>query len=160
MIRRTTDEEIDVGQNRLAALFEQSEAKKPPVEIENVEAIQRLLIGSTFPYQGRLWNCPRLPFEVGIELKKLEIEVKRVAKYAMSGIALDEYKMYAQRIARQVWPVLWPTDARGRLKKRLGLMRNPFLKASEAELGGVLGFCLAHRMASTLVADRKSSSEA
>jgi hypothetical protein len=150
MIRRTVEEALDESQNQLDTLFKKVDEKRPPLEIVNVETFRRMLAGSTFSYQGERYRVPRLPFEAGVELKKLELEVQRMNRYVASGMMMEEYRLIARRLAAIMWTVVWPTSRWAIVRKRLGMMRNPFRQATDFELGQVLSFCLAHRMTSTI----------
>ena len=110
-----------------------------------------LMLGAdTFqvPYRGRLYELGHVSFEDGIRLieartgidglKDGEETAERVAAYLRGmryvvGLA-PRYMVPVKRVRRLFW--------------RLRLRRNPFRKATDAEVGHLLGFFLASRMRS------------
>lgn len=165
-LHRTSPEKLQQAQNRLAAILEgRPDSQVPPdvaaggapgqtqtsQSLANVEAIRQLLKLSTFTYGGRTWEVRTLPFELGCQLLEQDIRVRKIAPHVANDMLLTEYRDAARIIADLIWQAVTPAGRWARIRKRLGLMRNPFLEASDADLGGIKDFCLTRRMASTVV---------
>lgn len=175
-IHRTSPEKLQRAQSRLAAVLEgltpepdagaSGGGGETPIapnpsgqQLANVDAMRKLLAITTFRYEGRTWQVKRLPFEIGCQLLEQDIRVRRIATFVASNTLLEEYRDAARKIARILWQIVEPADPWGRWRKRLGLMRNPFLQAGDADLGGIKDFCLTRRMASTVALGGSESSE-
>lgn len=170
-IYRTPPEKLEQAQNRLGQVLEGLPAAEPsgagnggaapaPPNLQslaNLEAIRKILAINSFGYAGRQWRVRTLPFELGCALLEQDIRVRRIAPMVASNMLLHEYRDAARQMARIIWQIVEPADRWGRIRRRLGLMRNPFLRAGDADLGGIKDFCLTRRMASTVVLGGTSS---
>lgn len=148
-IRRTTDEQLDHGQAVLSEKLGAAAANQEPPKLVNSDAVAKMLGAMMFPFAGRIWTVTHISFNAGIDLAKLELQVKEYAKYQPSGLLLEEYRAIVKAIAERVWPLVVPVEGwtlRERVLRAIGWkLPNPFLEASEADLGVILTFCLMRR---------------
>jgi len=122
-------------------------ARAPSHRIRNVGPV--LDLGNTvfFTFRGRAFGVPPVPYQVGRAISAIWTEA--VALGAV--ISEDKTPRYYELIASLpplIWANSYPVGRWRRLRRRLGLFRNPFRKATEAELVDLAGFFRSRRMTS------------
>ena len=140
MIQPHTEERLAQVQ---AALEEELRANQP--EIRNLSATGALFGSDTLEYRGRRYEVPPVPFALGVALLELQERAGRlqgdvagIDPAAELGAILNRAVAIFPQLVRPVgWRrLLWP------------LLPNPFRKASEYEVGELLGFFSGCRMRS------------
>lgn len=121
-----------------------AEAKSPPRPL-NVGAVLDLGELCYFHWRGRSYGVPPLPWKKGAELMDAYLELKGLGESITKENA-DAYYGALKRVARILWKCTRPATRWRRLRKRLRLLGNPFMKASEGELGDLALFYLGRRM--------------
>jgi hypothetical protein len=129
-----TPEEIEANWARHRAQRQKTQA--PPPRTRNVQQVLDLGNLTVLHFQGRQYGVPSVPYKVGLEFVRVAEEVTAFQKITRTNRA--EYEALLTDIARLIWRNCYPL--RGRWLKRLGLLRNPFLGATEADLGEVIRF--------------------
>lgn len=116
-------------------------AQRPQVPAPRTQNVQHVLdMGNTifFIFQGRPYGVPALPYKAGLQFVEVQADLERFQK-GLPRKDLPEYRQILDRLARLIWRHCYPTGFR-RVLRALGLMRNPFEGATEAELGERLRF--------------------
>lgn len=133
-IRLVPPEVIEANWARHRA--QQRKTQGPAPKSRNVQEV--LDIGSllVLHFQGRQYGVPPVPYRVGLEFVRVAEEVTEFQKLTRAN--RSQYQDLLTDIARLIWRNCYPL--RGRWLRRLGLMRNPFLGATEADLGEVIRF--------------------
>lgn len=125
-----------------------TERPRPPTQIRNARMV--LDFGSTlfFSFQGRAYGIPPLPYKVGQQLMLL------TSTAAAFGTLTPETMPQYDALIRQLPALLWrQTRVVGRVRqglRRMGLLRNPFLRATEKELVDLATFFQTSRMRSSV----------
>jgi len=118
-----------------------------PTGARNLAAVLDLGNAVYFTFRGRAYGVPPLPWAAGAALHALWTQA---LAYPSPLTAETQPAYYA--LIRQLPPLLWrytrPVGAWRRLRRRLGLLRNPFRTASERELVELADFFLSRRMTS------------
>lgn len=136
-IERVSREEMD---RRHAA----KRPKRATVHVPKALNTQQVLdLGNLvfFTFRGRAYGVPPLPYRDGLELSDLEAQ----ARSFVGRVTLDtlpEYHALVKTIPRKLWRLTRSVGPLRRVLRALGLLRNPFTKMTEAELGELLGFFL------------------
>lgn len=128
-------------------------ADEPVSKQRNVEPILSLGDVRYFSYRHGVYRVPPVPFKLGQRVLDSHVKVLAHAKQvAMTGDMAPTKAYYAElaRLARLLWTHIRPTGKFRRLLWRLGLLRNPFAVASEAEMKAVTSFFLQGRMTSSV----------
>lgn len=128
-------------------------------EQRNVEPV--LSLGSTryVTFGPRTYRVPPLPYRLGQRTLDLHIKILADAKQvALTGDRKAMKAFYEKhgQMAKLLWSHIRPLGMFRRVLWRLGLMRNPFKNASEAEMKAIVDFFLEGRMKSSV----RSMSEA
>jgi hypothetical protein len=122
-------------------------AQGPPPKPRNVTAILDLGNLVYFTFRGRAYGVPPLPYKAGQRLLTLWVEALQFT----GSLTVETAPRYFA-ILRQVPGLLWrhtrPCGPLRRALKRLHLHRNPFHRATEAELVELASFFLRRRMTS------------
>ena len=129
-----TPEEIDANWARHRAQHRATQA--PPPRTRNVQQVLDLGNLTVLHFQGRQYGVPSVPYKVGLEFVRVAEEVTEFQKLTRAN--RSEYEALLTDIARLIWRNCYPLGRRW--MKRLGLLRNPFLGATEADLGEVIRF--------------------
>lgn len=131
-------------------------------QIERLRNVTTVLaLGETryITFRKRVYRVDPVPFKMGQRVLDLNVQVITDLKtLAVKGKKEDSAHLYTtlHTLALILWTHLQPTKRWRRLFKRLRLLRNPCLLASERELMDLTNFFLQCRMASSV----RSSSEA
>lgn len=122
-------------------------------EQRNVEAVLSLGATRYITYRNRTYRIPPVPFKLGQKVLDLNIKIladaKHVALTGQDAAAQSFYKKMDQ-MARVLWTHVQPIGKFSRMLWRLGLKRNPFRQASEAEMKAIIDFFLQGRMTSSV----------
>ena len=120
------------------------EGTTPPPAQRNVREV--LDLGTTLyvSFRGRAYGVPPLPWREGQRLVAAYGEALRLPAL-ISPAERETYTRVMGEITDTLWRNTRPVGWFWRALKRLGLLRNPFAAASDAELGELLDFFLASR---------------
>lgn len=94
---------------------------------------------------GIFYDVPVVPVPQGLQLQRLYGEIKNAQKPGEEFL-LAHYEMTLRKVLDVIWSLSVPTSFIKRFRKRFGLMRNPFLTASEGDIASLLSFFLVRRM--------------
>jgi hypothetical protein len=97
-----------------------------------------------FLFRGRAYGVPPLPYKAGLELLELWTEASDLGSN-MSHAVARRYGAIIRRIAVLLWKHTRVVGKGRRMLRRLGLFRNPFAEATEAELVDLAARFLARR---------------
>ena len=100
------------------------------------------------PYRGRGYELGYVSFEDGLRLAEASAAIKALGEEDPTPAASEAYLDAMRLVVRMAPRYLLPVEPVRRLFWRLRLMRNPFRRATDAEVGHLLGFFLASQMRS------------
>ena len=100
------------------------------------------------PYDGRGYVLGYVSFEDGIRLMEAKASVDALQDSDPTPEAVSAYRDAMRVIVGMAPRYLLPIERVRRFFWRLGLLRNPWRTATDAEVGQLLGFFLACRMRS------------
>ena len=127
------------------------EREGPPPRARNVRAT-RLLVGADqlcIEYRGRTYELLPVEFGDGVLLAECRALVDAIEDDAkLTPELVREYLIALRKVVALAPKYLRPVGRVRRLLWLLGLRRNPYRRATEAELGQLLGFFLGCRMRS------------
>ena len=121
---------------------------RPP---ENGRAMLLLTGADTveIPYKGTLYELLHISFEDGLVCVIAKAAIEGLEGESITPETVDAYRAAMRSVVALVPRYLRPVRGRlRRLRWRLGLHRNPFRRATDAEVGQLLGFFLGCRMRS------------
>jgi hypothetical protein len=152
---RTPREEMD--RRHAAADQRRRPAEEDDRGERNVQPI--LSLGSTefFRFRGKPYGVPPVPWKAGKELHRVYVQARRYGLLKDEKTA-DAYFALIARLPAMLWSLTRPVGRFRRLLRRVGLHRNPFRQATEAELVELAGFFLTLRSTSSI--SLQSTSEA
>jgi hypothetical protein len=104
-------------------------------------------------FGGRTYACPPVPFKLGERVSVIYTRaLTHAKKVAMTGDAQANHQYHKDLavLARLLWKHYRPAKQWRRIFRRLGLLRNPFLRASEKELQALTDFFFQCRMMSSV----------
>lgn len=120
----------------------------------NVDAVKKLGTARTFEFpehSGILYDVPRVPYKVGLEINDLWIRLREHGKHPEGRGVPQIYKRLLDDVVKVSWEKLViPRSRIRRLRKRMGWLKNPLRHMAEADLAELVGFFLARRMAATV----------
>lgn len=127
------------------------EPVRPPAR--NVAAILTLGDSTYFNFRGRAFGVPPLPWKLGERLLAAYLRAVDAAEAmrhgALRGHAsadrMAEYYAALGEITGMLWKLCRPASKFWRTVRAVGLMRNPFLAATERELLDLADFFLQRR---------------
>ncbi len=103
------------------------------------------------PYRGRMYELRPVSFEDGVRLAEVRSVFERIERTnEPSAEEFDAYLQGLRTVARMAKKYARPVGVVRRLLWTLRFSRNPFRRATEAELGLLLGFLLGCRMRSSV----------
>lgn len=149
---------VKVSRNRLEELAHESYVRafsgreSPRGRVRNLEPTL-IVLGERsieIPFRGRMYELQPVSFTDGVRLLEAKNAIDVVAHGEPSRADILAYRAALRRIVRMTRKYLLP---RGRLRQvawRMRLGRNPFRKATEAELGEILGFFYGCRTSSAV----------
>ena len=111
------------------------------------------------PYRGRLYELGYVSFEDGIRLIEARTAITALEDGEETPEKISAYLRSMRFIVRLAPRYMVPVRPVRRLFWRLRLRRNPFRKATDAEVGHLLGFFLASRMRSRVPSRPATSRE-
>ncbi len=101
------------------------------------------------PYRGRVYDLGHVSFEDGIRLVEARVAIMAIREEEdPTPENISAYRRAMRVIVAMAPRYMVPVGRLRRLFWRLRLRRNPFRKATEAEVGQLLGFFLTSRMRS------------
>jgi len=130
------------GNGKMAATV-----KKPGPQVKNTQYVLDLGNLKYFTFRGRAYGVPPVPYKEGLELATLQSQVETFVGQ-MSQETIPDYLKLLRTIHARLWDLCVVTGPIQRKLRAWGLLRNPFRKCTEAELGELLGFFLTRRMTS------------
>lgn len=142
MLTLTAQEDIDRAQREFRARLNLDERKRP--EVKNRAALVYLTDPLRVPFQGRLYELPPVGFRDGDRIMALR-EV--LGDPDAEPKARREANEAAIRLIRRL---VTPDRGLYRIRWKLRLVRNPFRRATDVEIGEMLGFLAACRMRSSI----------
>jgi len=119
--------------------------KQPAARPRNFQPV--LDLGNTiyFNFRGRPFGVPPVDYKLGHRVSALWLEAVSLGR----NLTNDTLPRYSEILAELV-PILWkhlrPVGKLRRVMKRCRLLRNPLIKATDAELVDLAGFFQARRM--------------
>lgn len=119
----------------------------------NVEAVLSLGDVRYFSYRNRAYRVPPVPFKLGQRVLDSHTKVLAYARQVVETGKKDSMDAFYRQMAVHVgllWKHIRPTGKVRRAMWHMGLMRNPFRSASEAEVKEVTDFFLQGRMTSSV----------
>ncbi len=123
----------------------QAMAEGPQPRPLNVQAVLDLGALSYFHWRGRSYGVPPMPWKMGARLMDAYLEAKALGN-DMTREVLPIYYGALHRMAGIIWRSTRPTGRIARVIHWLHLSRNPFRKATEAEMAELAIFYLGRRM--------------
>lgn len=122
-------------------------------EQKNVEQV--LAIGAVryITFHDRTFRIPPVPFRLGQRVLQVYVQSNEHARaVALSGKKeyTDKFYQDLELLAKLMWQHIRPVGKIRRFFWRIGLMRNPFRKASEGEMRAICDFFLQDRMKSSV----------
>ncbi len=148
-----TEAEVAENYRRFNASRPRPAATRAPIpgatKPYNVEPL--LDLGDTvyFQFRGRAYGIPPLGWRAGQRLHLLWVEALEIASPITKATAPAYYQLIAQ-LPRLLWANCRPTGWLRRRLWRLGLLRNPFRRATETELVELAAFFLSRRSRSSI----------
>lgn len=126
-----------------------AEAAAPRPQARNGQAV--LDLGNTlyFTFRGRAYGIPPLGWRAGQELLLLWVEASHFPS-PLTPESGPRYFAILRQFPRLLWRNCFPASRLLRVLRRVGLLRNPFLKATERELVESAGFFLPRRLSSSI----------
>lgn len=122
-----------------------------PVLPVNADVAKAMSASRVFRFRGRRYIIRPTPFNDGLDMKIISISVAEEAKHIeYSKLSIEEYRKHLAAMADAAWRVMVPVSPTARLRKRLGLMRNPLRTASEGDLMVLTDFFSALRTSSSV----------
>lgn len=126
---------------------EEAEPKEPAPRPLNLRAVLDLGNLVFFNFRGRAYGVPPLPWREGEALLDAKLEMAR-AGYFITDESRAGYYGGLRRIAQILWRNTRPVGRIRRLRKRLGLLPNELLDATDVQLVQLADFYSARRMTS------------
>lgn len=144
MIQAWGEENIEAAQLLLRDRFKPAEHS-----LQNVDAAMALDQTSVVRYRGRGYRVPPVPYDQGLQLQRLHLELLALTKDEAPETAeqLEQVLVILQDLLPLFKQLCRPTALFERLTWR---WRRPFDDASQSELGELLGFFSACRTKSTV----------
>jgi hypothetical protein len=119
--------------------------------LANVQAVLELDATTYVLFRGRAYGVPPVGWRAGQQILSLRLEATRAAGDGhLTPETIPGYFKALGELGRVLWRHTRPTGRFRRLLKRLGLLRNPFLDGTEAELVALTDFFLQRRMTSSV----------
>ncbi len=122
----------------------QAMAEGPQPRPLNVQSVLDLGALIYFHWRGRSYGVPPMPWKAGARLMDAYLEAKGLGD-DMTQEVLPTYYGALGRMAEIIWRSTRPVGRFARVIHRLHLLRNPFTKATEAELAELALFYLGRR---------------
>lgn len=118
----------------------------------NLQPILELGDTTYFQFRGRAYGVPPLPWKAGQRLMDAYLRAIAAAEALGRNPTDAEQRMGYYRALAEISPLLWAhcrvAGWHWQLMRRLRLLRNPFQRASEAQLLEIADFFLQRRMKS------------
>lgn len=128
-----------------AALAAEARGKEP--EIRNLGPVQDLSRELPLEFGGRRYRVAPVPFASGVQLLELQARVRALQDRAGSPDSLTELRAILEEAVALFPRLARPAGWRGWVWR---CMPNPFRKASEFEVGALIGFFSGCRMKSSV----------
>jgi hypothetical protein len=123
----------------------QAMAERPQPRPNNVRAILDLGTLVYFQWRGRSFGVPPLPWKAGAELLDAWLEARGYGE-TLTDATAPGYYAALNRMSRIMWRHTRLVGYAARMLRRVGLIRNPYRLATEAELADLVLFFLGRRM--------------
>lgn len=140
-IRRTDPEQV---RKNWAAYREARKIVAPPRPRHNFQPAMEFGDITYRVFRGRAYGVPPLPWKRGEKLLKTWLDLEAISSPIKQN-NLSQYYRLIGRLADLVWKSVTPVRPDLRLAWRLGLLRNPFRKATEGEIVEFALFLLGRR---------------
>jgi len=122
----------------------------PSVVPANIEIVQNLNGTVRFTYRGREYLIPHLAWEHGAALQAVYLRFKDMNGLPASVTMLDAYLTLTRDATRLMARCITRRGVPFWLYQLYARFFNPFRKATDREIGALLGFMLRLRMTSTV----------
>lgn len=139
-----------MAQEEYAQAYGPSDVRPKPERPRNVRATL-LVFGAEkveIPYRGQMYELTPVSFEDGLRLADARATLEELEDAAPTEENVRRYRSACQLIVGLAPHYLLPRGWLRRALWRLRLRRNPFRRASDREVGELLGFFLGCRMMS------------
>lgn len=119
------------------------------VNLDSIAALSRVE-RFEFPRGSKKWfGVPSVSYVDGIKMKELYDRIIDAGKYGET-MNRGVYQLLVKQVLDLAWSMCKPESFIWRVRKKLGLLRNPFHRMSEGEASQLLGFFLVRRMTSSV----------
>jgi hypothetical protein len=123
----------------------------PAARVANVQPVLELDQTVYVLFRGRSFGIPPVAWRVGAKLLSLRMAASAAAgDGSLTATSAPAYFGALRDLATYLWQNVRPARRIERIAKRLGLLRNPFLDATELELVELTDFFLARRGKSSI----------
>jgi hypothetical protein len=142
----------EVAQNHRARNAEVPLRQRDPRQ-RNVEAVLSLGDVRYITYRNRTYRIPPVPFKLGQSVLDSHTKVLAHAKQVVQTGKKEPMDAFYRQMSIHVgllWQHIRPIGKMKRALWHMGLMRNPFRSASEAEVKAITDFFLQGRMTSSV----------
>lgn len=146
LIRPTPRDEVQARWEKRRARHRTDRSQQPPPpRPQNVQQVLDLGSLVYFRWRGRTYGVPPLPWKDGAALLDAYLEAQNLGERITRKNALEYYKTL-ERMSHIMWRCSRPVGLVRRFLKKVKALRNPYLKASESEIGELAVFFLGCRM--------------
>ena len=127
----------------------------PATRLANVQAVLELDQTVYVLFRGRSFGVPPVGWKTGAKLLALRMQASEVVEDGkLTAKRAEAYFAVLRAMADALWSHARPCGRLVRLAKRLRLLRNPFLVATESEVIELVDFFLQRRMTSSVSSRR------
>lgn len=119
----------------------------------NVDTVLSLGDVRYMGYRNKAYRVPPVPYKLGQRVLDVQIKALGLAREVVqsgSKDPSDRFYKVMHELTGLLWQHIRPTGKIKRVLWRLGLLRNPFRVASEAEINQITDFFLKGRMTSSV----------
>jgi len=116
-------------------------------EVRNGRAVLMLAEPERLYYRGRAYEVRPVPYTAGIRLLEMQERFRAFAEAPPTAESVREYARLCREATRLFRRLVRPYGVRRLIWP---LCRNPFRDATEAEIGGLVGFFSMHRTRSSV----------
>lgn len=144
-------ETVEQGQKELREKFSSGQVV-PPVNLSAAKALAGVRQFEFPSNSGIVYEVKTIPYIDGIQINDLYLRIRELSeqKEAAPTLGAAVYQRWLQELLDLAWKLSVPKSRWNRIRKWLGLIKNPFYKMSEGDAGELIGFFLMRRMISTV----------
>lgn len=148
-LRPVSREQMDANHAAARARAALLEPQPELVTPRNVQPVLDFGDLTFFEFRGSHYGIPPIGWRDGERLLALWNEALSYPS-PLTAETVPLYFRCIEQFVTKVWQLVKPVGKWRRLRHRLGLLRNPFRRATEAEITTIVGFCLGLRMKSSV----------